>query len=445
MDPSRLALVLVLLPLALASALCAATETALFSLTYSDRLRLRRQSPAAAHAVGLLLERPRALLVSILLATNISNVAYLVVSSVIALTHRPAAHEGEAALIAVGLSALSVLGLIIVGDLLPKLLARRLRVGCCRLFAPALLAVFRAFAPVQGLLETVVIAPLARLVRPPSEPTGTLTSEELSALLHAGARQGAIETAEQRLLEEVVQLGEVRVREAMVPRLDILWIDAGAPLPDLLERVRAGAPARIVLCRGSLDDGVLGWVDTKRAVSAWAATPGAPPPLTAHVRPMLYVPETARLDQLLDQFRATRRYVALCVDEYGTIVGLIDLNDILVRLVAAPGAPGEEPRASVEPAGEGRWLVPGRFGVRELTAILESSRGGLRVRGRPVERRVSTVAGLVLLALGRLPRIGDEVRFGNVTLRVESMEGRTIERVLIAVDLPGPPGAREGA
>ncbi len=442
MDLAHVPLLLVLPVLMAVSALCSAAETALFSLTYSDRLRLRKRSPGAARAVGALLARPRALLVSILLVTNIANVAYLVVSSVIALGTEvvPGARPAPQGLLALAFSAVAVLALILFTDLLPKLLARRLRVEFCRAFALPMLAVFRAVGPVQRVLDALLIAPLSRLVRPRAAPPPVLTVDELSALLTAGAREGDIGADEQRLLEDVVALGAVRVRDAMTPRLEIPWLDAGATAADITAPERGGERRRIVLCRGTLDREILGWVDAKRAWSAWSASPASPPRLTPFVRPVLYVPETARLDQLLDHLRQKRTHAALCVDEHGSIVGMIEIDDVVARLIAEPTAEGESEHEDLEPAGPGRWLVPGRFGVRDLCGIFETPGGGLTIRGRPVERRVATVAGLVLLALGRLPRVGDEVRFGNLSLRVESMRGRTIERVLISVSEPAPVG-----
>jgi Mg2+/Co2+ transporter CorB len=127
--------------------------------------------------VAALLARPRALLVSILLVANIANVAYLVVSSVIALGTEPATplRPAPQGLLALAFSAVAVLALILFTDLLPKLLARRLRVEFCRAFARLMLAVFRAIGPVQRVLDALLIAPLSRLVRPRAAPPPVLT------------------------------------------------------------------------------------------------------------------------------------------------------------------------------------------------------------------------------------------------------------------------------
>jgi CBS domain containing-hemolysin-like protein len=150
---------------------------------------------------------------------------------------------------------------------------------------------------------------------------------------------------------------------------------------------------------------------------------------------MLFVPQSARLDQVLDVFRSRHRYAALAVDEAGEVVGLIEIDDVLRHLIGEPAESADTPGPGVEPAGDGRWVVAGRLPVRDLTDVLDpAGTGTITVRGRPIGPRVSTVGGLLLLALGRVPRIGDAVRFGNVTLHVESMRGRAVDRVAIELE-----------
>lgn len=448
MDLIHLPLLLLLPPLMLVSALCSASETALFSLTFSDRLRLRKSSPGAARAAAALLHRPRALLLSILLLTNVSNAAYFVVSSVIALARTPGRSGVAESLLSLAFAAASVLSMILLGDLLPKLLARRLRVEFCRVAARPLLAGFRAVAPVQRVLEHAVIVPLSRLVRPRAWSGRSVSTEELSALLEHSAREGTIDAGEQRLLEDVVQLATVRVREAMRPRVDVPFVDTRADTEQVREVVRRTGRWLLPLRQGRHRGPVVGWLNAKQYLAAWAASPETPVRPSDFVRPMLFVPESARLDQLLDVFRRRHRYAALCVDELGAVVGLIEIDDVLRHLIGPGPESGDGPGADVVAAGAGRWVVPGRLPVRDLTDVLDPTGvGAITVRGRPIGPRVSTVGGLLLLALGRVARTGDAVRFGNVTLRVESMRGRAVDRVLIALDTPaaGPGGVAGGA
>jgi putative hemolysin len=428
MEPGHLSLLLILPPLLVLSAFFSSSETALFSLTHGDRVRLTHLSRTASGAVSRLLEHPRALLITILVANNVVNVSYLVSSSVLA--------TKASAGVGVAISAGSLLALILLGEILPKLFARKKRVEFCRVVGRPMLLLHRAITPLRTVLDLGVILPLSRLVRPPGGggESRTVSQEELSALLDISAQRGEIDTEEQRLLAEVVELNAIRVRDAMLPRQDLPWVEHNAGPAELLAAIERSGRMLVPVLRGSLDGQVLGMVDARRFLGAreQGLRPPRTPQITDFLIPALFVPAQARLDQCLEQFRRQRAHEALCVDEYGALVGMIRIEDVLRELVAMPGGsdadggPGmTEP--GVEQAGPGRWLVPGRLGLRALAEFLATPTVA------PMSQRVSTVAGAVIVTLGRVPTVGDVVQMGNVRLEVTSMQGRSVERVLVSL------------
>lgn len=420
MSPADLVLILVLPAAIVLAAFCAASETAVFSLTATDRARLRRTSPAREAQLGRLLARPRLVLLSVLLLTNLANIVYFVLGSVLERRTR-----GHALALLINLGFLAVL--ILVAELLPKLLARSRRVSFCRAFAPALVVVVRLVGPVCRFLERILVEPVIRLVRPAAQEGRDLTPEELGALLDLSAREGAIAEDEQRLLGDVVGLGQTRVRDVMTPRVSMAWVSDAASPARIRDAVQASGLTELPVFRHSLDGGPLGLLDVKRYLPAAEASPKAPPKVAPFLLRPLFVPETAKLDQLLEAFRRERRERALCVDEFGAVVGMIGIGEVLGQLVSGPG-PEAESAAGVARIADGRWEVPGRLPARELAAYFFGPGGG-----RAVDARVSTVAGLVYARLGRVPQTGDAVRLGNVMLTVERMRGRTIERILVSV------------
>lgn len=423
MSVADLPLLLALLPLVVLSGSCSATETALFSLTHADRVRLRRTHPDTAHRVAVLLAEPRMLLISVLLLNMTVNVTYFVISSVVV-------GRMETPLAAATASVGTLLAIILFGEVLPKLLATAHRIGFCRVVARPLLTVFVALGPLRVFLDRLVIGPLARLIRPPRAAAAPAASaEELEALLTLSAEQGAIEVQEQQLLSEVVDFGNVRVQEVMTPRVDVVWLDVAADEEEVLGAVRRCGDSEIPVVRGSPDEEVLGFLDPKRYFAARARSSPASVSIAEFVEPAAYVPEKSRLDQLLDYFRRTGRRTALCVNEFGAIEGVVKIGDVVGRLVPA-ATDGEEPDHGLRAVGPGRWIVPGRLSVAAMTDFFF----GRQRAGRWADRRVSTVGGLVLLSLGRVPRVGDTVRIGNVEFRVVSMAGRTIREVEVAVD-----------
>jgi CBS domain containing-hemolysin-like protein len=431
MNLSDLPLVLLLLPLLAAAALCSGMETALFSLTHSDRVRLSKASPGCASAIGYLLSHPRQLLVSVLLVNTCVTTAYFVISS--ALTRRL-----EHPLWQPVLSLVAVVALILFGEVIPKVLAASHRVTLALRLGRGTLSVFRALSPMRAVIEAVAVAPLARLLRPSAgDHPHSITPEELSALLEHGARRGAIDEDEQRLLAEVVELGTTRVRDVMTPRVDIRWLDVSGGPDDVAALVRETGLTRFPVVEGSPDDGVLGWADARRYLVQ--SGPGrSPVKIPDIIEQVHYVPDRARLDQLLDEFRRQRTHVALAVDEFGAVTGLIHIRDVVGELLTTALEVTQTPDEQVSRLGDGRWLVPGRLGVRDWEEFL-----GPAASGTARDRRASTVAGLILQTLGRVPKAGDTVRLGNVQLQIESMRGPVIERVIVsAADAPPDQGDR---
>lgn len=425
---------LVLMPTLLGvSACCSSIETALFSLTPTDKVRLRRVSPGAAAAASTLLERPSRLLVLVLFLNNTINIAFLALSAT-------AAPDSQGDLGSVVFSLAGAVLLILFGDILPKAVATTNRVWFARWLSTPLLVIQRILGPICTFFDAGIVRPLVRLFgRAGESDTRAISVGELSSLLDVGASQGLIHEDDQEILGEVLALGALRVREVMTPRVDLSWLDAKATTADLIDLIRRTGHTKFPVCKGSLDGSVLGLLSGKRYLASQASG-GPTKSIAESATPITYVPENARLDQLLDRFRAEKAHVALCVSEVGSITGLIEIEDVVKQIVPPIGESTDEAMLAVEQIAADRWLVPGRLSVRDWQQFF----GTPGRRGRA--RRVATVGGLILAELGRIPRPGDAVELGNLRLQVDSMQGRVIDRVLVSLlPQPGHPGAEGGA
>ncbi len=417
-----LPLILMLPALVVASALCSGSETAVFGMSHAERVRLRQRSPGSAAALAWLLEKPRRPLITILLLNMVANGGYFVVSSVLAL-------RSESVGVRVAVSAASLIAIVLIGEILAKLVAAAHRATWCVVAARPLVLVVRALGPVVGFIDGWLVAPLSRLALPGKRRAerGRLSAEELEALIDHSARRGVIDPGEQQLLADVLGLGERRVREVMVPRQDVRWVDADAAPDEVRAAVEETGHTTLPVARGSLDDGVIGMLDVKRYLFTCERAGSAT--VASHLRPALFVPENARLDRLLERFREAESSVAVCVDEYGGVSGLVSIEDVVEELVShQPDAEGE-PESEVRSLGSGRWLVPGRLGVREWAELL-----GVETALLGAHPRVATVAGLLIARLGRIPAVGDEVSIGNVRLRAESARDRVVDTVLVTLE-----------
>lgn len=421
-----------LLPiLVVVSALCSAAETALFSLTQADRIRLRKSHPRVHDAVSQMLSQPTSLLVAILLLNVTVNTGFFTIFGLVIKGVLPEFWAAIASLAA-------VLTLVLISEVLPKGLAAVHRVQFCRLIAVPVLAWFTIIGPLRIILDAFVIAPIARLFRADASKQGEkLTSDELSNLVELAANQGVLHESEQQLLADVVQLSVLRVREIMTPRVDVRWLSATDTSQELLQVARDTGYTRFPVCRGSLSDrSIVGIVHAQRVLPGLAKQGAAARmPLSALVEPARFVPERSRVDQLLEFFRTAKCDSAMVVSEQGEVTGMVQIDNVINELIKFAASPDDSPEQRVQMVGVGEWEVHGRLSVRDWEEYFESQGGP----SKHASGRVSTVAGLVLSRLGRVPREGDVVEVGNVTLRVAAMNGRNIERVRVSLAKEGTP------
>lgn len=433
MGPEDLPLIAILAGLLVLSASCSGSETAMFRLRHADRVTLAARNPRASALVELLLSKPRELLITILLLNMVVNVVYFAFASVLAMRV-----EGALAQTLAGI--LPLIALIIVGEVFAKIIAGSERVRVAAVIARPLLVLQRVVTPARVLVDVLAIIPVTRLVSAPGgssdEGEGSQTNtKELGELIAHAADAGHIDDDEQRLLAEVIVLGDRRVRELMTPRQQIDWLPEGFTSAELLELVERTGHSKFPVCRGSLDGEILGFVDARTYLSRAALRRARPhdrsptgPPEFEQPR---FASEASRIDQLLDLFRTTGSHVALCVDEHGSIRGVISIRAIVDSLELPGVATGQVTglEQQVQLVGLGEWLVPGGLSAAACSEVfgVELAAGG-----------PATVAGLVLNELGRMPEVGDTVRVGPVEIEVEAVAGRTIDRARVRVIEPPP-------
>ena len=295
------------------------SETALFALTESERITLRRGGGMAGRAVEALLANQRMLLITVLMGNMTVNTLYFVVTSVL-LMKSDATVLGEV-LLAVGFLLL----VILLGEVTPKLIANTHRTGFAGFVAPPMLALHRAITPVRTVVDRLVIGPLSRLASPSARPP-RLDEKELSALLEVSGSGGVIDAEEQRILREVIRLRRLKVRDVMTPRVRIAAVELDASyeqVRDLAERTRL---TKFPVYKENLDH-IVGLLPVRSFLLAGESAPAGGD------APVHYVPETARLDQLLDRFRETHTQLAIVVDEYGGTAGLVAVEDVVEELV----------------------------------------------------------------------------------------------------------------
>ena len=412
-------LFLCLLPILLVgSAFFSGSETALFGLTAQQRLTITRSGGIVGRAVGSLLGDPRALLVTLMLGNMTINVLYFVISSALLL----GLDESVNAAIIALLSLAPLLAIILLGEVLPKLVANTARLQWVRATCVPLLAIHSAVRPLGIALARWVIQPLGRLVAPAENDPGDLSTDELAALLEMSQRRGDIRSDEQQLLRDVLQLSQLKVRDIMIPRVDLVAIDVHQPPHKLRELIAESGLTKFVAYDSDLDH-VAGVIYARQFLLAARLEPNLT--LERLVRGVRFVPEIQRVDELLEDFRKTGTNLAIAVDEYGGTAGLITIKDIVEQMVGdldMDEAPGEGGGTPAQPLGDGRWRVSGKLSVHDWAEAFGAV---------SLPPRISTVGGLVTALLGRVGEPGDTAHLANLELTIEKVDGSRVDSVIL--------------
>ena len=334
------------------------------------------------------------------------------------------AEQSEAIALGVVVLAITYLS-IVLGELVPKRLA---------LFDPERIAMTMA-GPV-GVLAAIGRPAVAVLtastdavvkllgVRQPEEPP--VTEEEIKVLIDEGTRAGVFEEAEQDLVERVLRLGDLRVAAVMTPRTGISWLDIDDSADEIRAKVMASPHSRFPVCRGHLDN-VIGIVEVKSLLASSLC--GERIDLAGLLRQPLLVPEQTDVPRVLELFRETGLQLALAVDEYGGIHGLVTLYDVLEAIVGELPSPEERHEQSAVQRPDGSWLLDGMLPIEEVKDLLS-------IRELPGEGDYDTLGGFVMRQLGRIPGPADTFVCEGITFEVVDMDGNRVDKVLAAAVVP---------
>ncbi len=310
---------------------------------------------------------------------------------------------------------------IIFGELVPKRLGQMYPETVARLVARPMNWLSAATRPFVWLLGASTDAAL-RLLGIRGGPSRSVTEEEIAASLEEGFDAGVIEAQEHQMVRNVFRLDDRQIGSMMIPRADIVWLDAGAPFEQMLQRMVHSGRSRYPVCRGSLDD-VIGVVAAHTLLPPLAQ--GCQPDLNEHMRPPVFVPETLSGMELLENFRQTSADMVFVVDEYGAVQGVITERDLLEAITGEFGvAAGEEAWATQRD--DGSWLMDGLIPIPEL-----KDRLGLKDVPEEDRGRYNTLAGMVMLLLGRLPLTGDSVEWGGWRFEVVDLDGKRVDKLLV--------------
>lgn len=320
---------------------------------------------------------------------------------------------------------------LVLGELVPKRLALNRPEGIAAAVAGPMRLFSTLTSPLVRLLSFSTNLVLRSFgIKPTTDPP--ITEEEIQLLLEQGTRAGVFEAAEQEMVAGVFRLGDRRIGSLMIPRPEIVWLDLEDPPAINQRHIVESVHSRFPVAQGDLDN-LQGIVQSKDLLARSLA--GLPFDIEAVLHAPLFVPEGMPALRVLEMFRESRIHIALVIDEFGGLVGLATIRDIIEAIVGDFPHIGETGEPEAVQRDDGSWLMDGMLSVEEFMEIFA-------LRSLPDEDRglYQTLGGFVVTCLGRIPDAGDHFEWNGLRVEVVDMDGLRVDKVIVTPIAPKSPG-----
>lgn len=401
------------------SAFFSGSETAFFNLSHRQIQSMRTSRTPLHRVAAAMLWSPKRLLTSLLFSNMAVNVLYFALSSILTVNIHSEFGPAGAAVASVLIFSL----LVLFGEMLPKSFAYSFSQNYTLFAAPFCLVCMKVLAPLLTIFDWVIIEPALRLfagVAPAQTAVKTAREEQLNTqqfkrLIEASRQQGLIGEKQNQLLAQVIELGLLKVRHVMVPRVDIPLEDISQPRSKLIETLRKADLNAIPVYRCDPEN-VIGMVSLRKLI----LEPNTPP--SELIDPVHYVPEQKTVESVLEFFRTEPADMALVVNEYGGIEGMVTLENIIFEMLS-PIDPTQE--QEVEQIGPLEYRLAGDTPIYEWAQIFNIH--------LDQQKRLATLSGFVAARLGKIPKPGDKVQIRNMTLTVETVSKKRVITLVLSL------------
>ena len=406
---SHLALMVLLLS---CSAFFSASETALFNLSHRQIRLLQKSRHKLQNLAARLLNKPRQLLSCLLFGNTTVNILFYAVASVFVVKVEQQAGAGAAAIAA----CVSFCLLVLFGEILPKSLAYTNSKSFSITAALPLVLCVRILTPVVFIFRFLIVEPALGLLLGPAKRPKTITTGEFKSLIAQVRKRGLITADENRLLSEIIELGYLKVRHVMRPRVDIIACAVTDSTDRAAKKMGENHLTKLPVYVGTIDN-IVGQVYLRQLLLKPKTS------LDKLVQQVYFVPEQKKVESLLEFFRRSRTDTAIVVDEYGGIAGSVCLEDIAEELLGPIEITnGIEP---IEQIGPFEYRLAGDLAVHDWAQSFNID---------PAESRISTIGGLVTALLGKIPKSGDVACLKNLKFTVERVRKRRIETLILTLE-----------
>ena len=404
----------------LLSAFFSSSESAFLTMQKTSRLtHLVNIGDPRALKVAKMLEDPGHLLSVILLGNNLVNVTFT--ATITGLSISLINDRSFAILTA---TIVGTVVLLIAGEILPKTIAIRYAEKLVFIYSRPLNMLSIVFLPILFALRSITKLP--EIFEKNSKPDTAITEDELRSLIDLGESEGVIETKEAELLDSVFKFGDKEVREVMTPRTEMVLVRNNSTIQQFLQTIATHTHTRYPIFKHTVDNiiGIISAKDVLKSMSLLSENFNMQTPLTDVIRDVYFVPETKSISELFDELRKTGNQMAIAIDEFGGIAGLVTIKGLLEEIVGSVGEEGSTPNTEYETIGTNIYRVDGGMDIDNANNLI-----GTKIPDGDYE----TLAGFVLYILGEIPSEGDHFNYRNFRLQVVSMKEIKIEHVEIIV------------
>jgi len=404
---------IVLLFLLISSALLSGSEVAFFSLTPADVDKLKNRKGKKSKHILDLYSQPETLLGTILVGNNFVNIGVVILSSYI--TNRMIDFSGAPTLGFIFQVVVITFLLLLFGEIMPKIYANQMRLKWAGFMAIPL--------KVTGILFSPLVIPLVK--------STSVVNKRLAAKSHnisINELSEALDITSDNLLEDekilkgITKFGNLDAREIMTPRLDVFAVEIKAPFRAMLHEIIKEGYSRVPVYVKSLDHikGILYIKDIlphlrKNNGFAWQSL----------IRPPYFVPETKKINDLLEEFQASKIHMAVVIDEYGGTSGIVTLEDILEEIVGEIEDEYEEEEPLFKKTGKNKYLFEGKILLNDFYKVLDIKDDYFD----EIKGEAETLAGLILVLRGKIPERGEVLKYHHFTFRIMAADTRRIKKV----------------
>lgn len=403
------------------SAFFAACEAAFFSLNQAQLAAMKETRGRGGQLISFLLEKPRELLITIYIGNELVNIAISALATSIALKL-----FGDTGLaIAIGVGTFLIL---LFGEIVPKSLSLNFSEKFALFAARPLNLFYRLVQPIQKVFTRFAEIIMSWIGVLHKSKEDRISDEEFTSMVKLGKNEGVIDPEESELIHNVMEFGEKTVADVMTPKIDMFTLNANNTMKDILPKILENFYARVPVY-DEKEEHIIGILLTK-ALNRHRHQPKDKFNLKGILQPAISVPESRKIKDMLQDFKKMKRHMAIVLDEFGSVTGLVTLEDILEELVGEIDSEMRQEESPITKITEKRFRLAATCSISEFNEEFscELPNGD-----------ITTIGGFVFGLFGRVPRSGESIKYDRFKFRVEKMKGARILSLHLTLSGPKAP------